>query len=124
MANQIIDKALNNLAQVAIVESGTSGAWTYKKYGDGTADLWLKYTEASATAFSKADNVYYRVISGFNFPFQFTEIPIVTVTIGMANIGAAEFTALTTQSMDIAVISASASARTVTIHAHIYGKWQ
>ena len=61
---------------VHIIESGTSGIWTYYKYSDGTAECWGDYTESSVSTTTAFGNIYrstktYRQ----NFPFTFTEVP-------------------------------------------------
>lgn len=60
----------------SIVEQGTYGVWTYRKWSDGTAECWCKF---SVTLTSNAQALggysYYRSI-GFP-PSFFTEPPII-----------------------------------------------
>lgn len=55
-----------------IVETGTSGIWTYEKYKSGKVKMWGK--KAQSVAAKTTLNV-----SAFNFPFTFKAVPYVNV---------------------------------------------
>lgn len=67
-----------------IVESGTSGIWSYHKYSDGTCELWGRKTItklAISTAMSTATGSWYRSQSGQQFgsyPFSVYNSSITT----------------------------------------------
>ena len=57
-----------------IVEQGTSGIWTYRKWNSGIAECWGKGTvNGTWTAWG---SVYY-IYKSFAYPFTFTSVPVV-----------------------------------------------
>lgn len=63
-----LNKILQHIGKYIVVESGTSGIWTYKKYADRTCDIWCNTTQ-SATYYGVVlgSNTYYT--SAISFPF-------------------------------------------------------
>lgn len=64
-----------------IVESGTDGIWTWRKYSDGTAECWgtLNVGNVTQDAFTAWGSWYSATISeGVAFPFPFTSVPSLT----------------------------------------------
>ena len=65
MAN--LDQIMDHIADNCIVEQGTDGDWTYRKWGNGTAECWLRknYT----VTISAVASYYHRgQISNIDFP--------------------------------------------------------
>lgn len=68
-----------------IVEQGTSGIWTYRKWASGIAECWCKLTINTAITSAWQGSVFY--VSGkfpestLNFPFAFTEVPFVNTSV-------------------------------------------
>ena len=62
-----------------VIQQGTSGIWTYRKWKSGTAECWGQYS--FTTAISTAWGVLYEsgAITLPNFPFTFAEIPQVHI---------------------------------------------
>lgn len=62
-------------SQSHVVETGTSGIWTYKKWSDGKVELWGKYS-ISNLACTTALGSWYRtpVIVPTSFPFNLSNI--------------------------------------------------
>lgn len=61
-----------------VVEQGTDGIWTYRKWASGIAECWRKVTQniSITTLWTGTTNMY--VSNGgisVDFPFEFTEIP-------------------------------------------------
>ena len=54
-----------------IVEQGTSGIWTYRKWSDGIAEVWGRQSQ-SISANSSNANVY------VSYPFTFAVDPLMT----------------------------------------------
>lgn len=106
-----------------ILEQGTSGIWTYRKWNSGVYECWGTYAETSSTAFAAVGNVFYRIISGISLPITFAEKPTVTTSIEMGNVGSSSVTAYTS-SVSIVVLSSSAQARSVTANIRVSGKWK
>lgn len=124
IAKTIADKWLPQ-SVVHVVEADTSGNWTYRKWSDGTAEAWFKYTEPTAQAFTASGNFYYRSIAGFYFPSDlFTEVPVVQATIQMGNVGSCEINSISATSCSILVLSAVSAARAVTVNLHAVGRWE
>ena len=72
-----------------VVESGTSGIWTYKKWSDGTAELFGKIP-VSSLAISTALGGWYRSAlvyteGNHQYPFRFSAIPAVSVQFATSN---------------------------------------
>lgn len=124
IAKTISDKWLSQ-SVVHIVESGTSGNWTYRKWSDGTAEAWFKYTEPTAQAFTASGNFYYRSIAGLYFPSGlFTGTPVVQAIIQMGNVGSCEINSINATSCSILVLSAVSAARAVTVNLYAIGRWE
>lgn len=119
-------KLLYKLLQLPlVVEKGTSGDWTYRKWSDGTVEAWLKYTEPTAQAFTASGNFYYRGISGLYFPSGlFTTTPTVQATMQMGNVGSCEIQSINSTACSITVLSAVSTARAVTVNLYAVGRWK
>lgn len=66
-----------------IVESGTSGIWTYRKWSDGMSECWAKKTVAvlvnkSWGALFTTENI---PETNLTFPFEFIELPNIQVSL-------------------------------------------
>ena len=68
-----------------VIQQGTSGAWTYRKWKSGIAECWCQYS--FTTAISTAWGVLYEsgAIALPNFPFTFAEIPHVHISTENSN---------------------------------------
>lgn len=106
-----------------VVEQGTSGIWTYRKWNSGIAECWGTYRETEATIFSSTGNVYYKALPAQTFPFTFSSVPCVVTNISMGNIGSSMNSA-TTSSVSVYVISAVGTERAVTAHIYAIGRWK
>lgn len=64
-----------------IVEQGTDGIWTYRKWNSGIAECWGTYTgTVSYTSNSGACGGYRATIQSISFPFEFISSPSATAT--------------------------------------------
>lgn len=67
-------KALTKLMKAPIVvEQGTSGIWTYRKWSDGTAECWGHNT--ATVTFASIGNGWRGSGGQVNFPFTFKDVP-------------------------------------------------
>lgn len=74
-----------------VVESDNknpNAGWVWKKYGDGTAECWLKTTTSVFNITNKLSNGFYfnsgnDLITPRNYPFSFSEIPEELVNIDL-----------------------------------------
>lgn len=64
-----------------IVEQGTSGIWSYRKWNSGAAEWWGVYSaNAAFNSNSSALGGFRATVTGINFPFTSTQIPTITAT--------------------------------------------
>ena len=65
-----------------VVETGTSGIWTYRKWNSGIAECWGIYTMASSCTLAWG-SLYYsnKTCSRINYPFTFKSRPQETVSL-------------------------------------------
>lgn len=113
---------------ISIIEEGTSGIWTYRKYSDGTAECWGK-AGATVNVTTAWGYLYYGSIAVPNFPFTFSAIPISSMTLhstsGSAMLGANTVGVSTTNVGNIYVYSAgNMPSLWCTIDVHTVGKWK
>lgn len=59
-----------------VVEQGTSGIWTYRKWNNGIAECWGSKTIEDAIYSYQYGSMYYCSCGKFQYPFQFIEPPI------------------------------------------------
>jgi len=111
-----------------IVEQGESGGWTYRKWSDGTAECWARKYQETATS-TAYNNFYVSPALSYDFPFTFTEIPVVQMTPN-PNISASVFlitgnvaTKTNTGTYYLTSFS-SRSAIEYNIHVYAIGKWK
>ena len=73
-----------------VIQQGTSGVWTYRKWKSGIAECWCRKTVS--TALNNAWGSLYTSGSltalNVSFPFTFAEVPTVTVSLSCTGVGA------------------------------------
>jgi len=57
-----------------VVEQGTSGDWTYRKWNSGLAECWLK-TTATLTHYTAVNGWYGYYSANYSYPISFTSVP-------------------------------------------------
>ena len=116
-----VESAING-----VVESGSNDNGYWVKYSDGTMECYGTKSYES-TAFAATGNVYYRDLSGVTFPVPFKENEIIVPTCSMAmgNVGAiTPISVSNTGISGFSVLSASSSARGITVYWRAIGKWK
>ena len=123
-----------------ITEQGTTGAWTWRKWASGIAELWGIFSADSLAVNNAWHNVYYGTWmclaankAGRKYPFDFVSAPAVTatpysptssdfwlITDNANNVG----TALTHAPAYACVLPASATITGPQIHYHVIGKYK
>ena len=116
-----------------IIEQGTSGNWTYRKWNSGTYECWTRLA-VNTTVNSTWGSLY---VSGslsatnLTFPITFTAIPVVNVNLSGSGSGAfliasGSASASTTKTgiYEIARGSASTSSVGYAINYYVVGKWK
>lgn len=107
-----------------IVEQGTNGIWTYRKWNSGVAECWGTYSFSSAS-FSSTGNVYYRAFDAIPFPTSlFNAEPFATASVQMGNMGGCGITNKQSTYVSVGVISAVSSARSGNIYIYAKGTWK
>lgn len=76
---------INNIA--SIVETGTEGDWTYRKWSDGTAECWRAWSSGAYSG-TLVNGWYCRDFNGLQFPTDlFIEAPFVSFSLYSWNTG-------------------------------------
>lgn len=68
-----------------IVEEGTSGIWTYRKWASGIAECWG--TASYSGSWTAWGSLYALSFNNINYPFTFYEVPIVQYTPNIKDTG-------------------------------------
>jgi hypothetical protein len=62
-----------------VTESGTTGIWAWRKWASGIKECWGKVPFSNSTCNTAWGNVYVSpAITVPNYPFTFSELPVVT----------------------------------------------
>lgn len=62
-----------------IVEQGTKGEWTYRKWNSGLAECYCRHFTSTPLATAWRDSWYHSLpVNDLDLPFTFTKIPLVT----------------------------------------------
>ena len=132
--SSVVSGGVANITMPVIVDSGTSGIWTYRKWSDGTAECWgtHSWTISSWTAWG---GTYYSTYSGtINYPSGlFNATPTVvadgeasTGDCWLASRGGATYGGTKDHTASYFLMRASNGTNNITgyINIHAIGKWQ
>lgn len=118
--------SLKSSKEAYIVDEGTSGIWTYRKWSDGTAECWGRdiktLTGTSATAPWQG---YMFNVGTINYPSNlFTKVPTVTVNGAVAS----EYCVVSyakgyLRLVSVALTSNRSGSQECTTNIHAIGKW-
>ncbi len=111
-----------------VIENGTSGNWTYRKWASGKAECW-GYPSVSAAAPTKYSNLYFSGLHDFSFPTGlFTVGPSITVTVERGTNGLFFPSISSSGASQVRIYLASASqettAATTWFHIIAEGRWK
>lgn len=109
-----------------IVEEGTSGVWTYRKYNSGIAECWGYYDEGSIAFSNLWTYAYYSAQITRYLPTNlFVSTPVVASTCE-SNAGLNYITLIESNKTYIKyyITSSKAETRTCYTHFHILGRWK
>lgn len=112
-----------------IVEQGTSGIWTYRKWNSGIAECWGLYTNSSITftAATGAAGGYRANATGINFPFTFASAPLVTATHNGTSsdyYGVVSNVYTTTSYFSIWLDRGNSATGQIKVHIRVTGRWK
>ena len=68
---------LDSVKNDYVIEQGTSGDWTYRKWNSGLAECWYSASLGSVAITSAWGSTYYYNVSAVNYPITFIAKPIV-----------------------------------------------
>lgn len=116
-----------------VVEQGTDGIWTYRKYSSGIAECWgvsprkqVAVTNAWGSVYASPNNT--PICDQQDYPFAFTELPVVNATpvlegynYWLCTVGG---TASTTKSPAFQAIRETGATVTGCVSLHALGRWK
>lgn len=119
-----------------IVEEGTSGIWTYRKWASGIAECWGTTAEMSIVCNVAWGSIYVtgeNSVGNTQFPFEFVDIPILYATFNdggtvgrgwVMDMDNAPHHLTTAQTGDIPVARAVSYTFTSAFKFYAIGKWK
>lgn len=127
MSKNRIKRTLKYLLGKAYI-SGRSGQWRYRKYLDGTMEVWYNGNPGGYTVGTQRGNMYAGGWITYNFPVAFDSIPAVTagVTLGTdAYVVLAQIREADANSVKIRIVAGTsiASNSYYDINIHAFGTW-
>lgn len=120
----------NNPIVDFVVEQGTDGIWTYRKWYSGVAECWGTSETVEADITSTWGNLYSLddAITSYSYPFQFVEEPVVTITPYRGT--GANFWVFTgtpgtsSESPTVSLVRPTSSTVYTKVHYYVKGKWK
>ncbi len=79
----VLNNILNNLLTDYVIETGTSGIWTYRKWNSGISECWsTSYVASGSHTMSKNGNIYASTTHEYAFPAGlFIDTPIISANV-------------------------------------------
>lgn len=109
-----------------VVEQGTSGIWTYRKWSDGTAECWGTYSDTISHNGTVFGGYAYTVT--VNFPTGlFVALPVVEYSAYLGNQYALTGTinnAFTTSSVNLFAVCNTSGSKSTSWFITVIGKWK
>lgn len=111
----------------AVIESGTTGIWTYKKYEDGTLNMWAFGTTSSVTPTTSWNMRVYSVT--FSFPSTVKPSSANYMISGTYRVSSGfsfsgGYQDASVNGFKIKVYGSASGAQPVIYSIYIYGKWK
>jgi hypothetical protein len=114
-------KALEELD--AIVEQGTSGIWTYRKWKSGIAECWGNHTDNTSTLYEDAGVGFHRILK-VNLVPLFTSIENVQATAKTGNVGGVTISIEDTTTITALIFSTIITGRPIDLYIYARGRWK
>ena len=124
---KLISKILNTQPKDYVVEQGTSGIWTYRKWSNGLAECWGRSSLGTKAITTRYGNGYYASANTINFPSNFfNNVPTVTISSQDGAGYGTWFNITSVSKTDVrgfmyAITSVSPG---ITLNIHAVGKWE
>lgn len=123
----LLTMILDALKTDYIVEQGTNGIWTYRKWNSGVVECWgLKTQTITSTSGGGPFSGYCFAFSSTSFPTSlFNEKPVVSVTgkVG-SNYNCVSYVSVSSSSISIELQANVSGSRSCEAHIHAIGKWK
>ena len=123
-----LTKIMDALKVDYIVEQGTSGIWTYRKWNSGISECWGVYTASSKTYSAHSGQSFNPTLPSGLFNTTSTMVVIATGRIDGVGASGIGFTAINnTTQLQIWLVNFTASSqsnKTGAIYIHVKGKWK
>ena len=120
-----LNEIMDHLADTAIVEQGTSGDWMYRKYANGFAECFARFTPTIKQGTSYGGMYYAEYTVNSQFPFTFTETPVLLVTPSSGAWGmVGDVTFTESQLTKYDMYRGNGGTVGSALSVHIFGKWQ
>lgn len=112
-----------------IVEEGTSGIWTYRKWASGIAECWGISEKVTTIANSNWGALYTKddAIHSYPYPFSFASQPGVNITPHEHANNFWLFTGkdgTTSQTPTVSIVRPTSSEVTLSVHYRVIGRWK
>ena len=76
-----ISETTKATTSAVVIDQGTSGSWTYRKWSDGTYECWREYEPGTYTVGTARGNVYSGAYISISLPITFASIPVVELSV-------------------------------------------
>lgn len=122
-----IDKVTNALKADYIVEQGTSGDWTYRKWNSGIAECWAYFRFSNLAMTSSEGSGYYAPLKTENFPADLFKTVSPAVTVGPelnGSLGGFAINTASKTSVSGYFWATRSVTKTVYLHVHATGNWK
>lgn len=111
-----------------VVEQGTKGIWTYRKWSSGIAECWGGQSYSSMAVNQAYGNLYYHQSSPILLPFTFRKLANIQATVhattsGLFGVSVKNGTSTSQIAYYITSAKAEASAN-LTVELHVSGRWK
>ena len=110
-----------------VVEEGTDGIWTYRKWNSGVAECWTYFRYANLAMTTAEGYGYYAALKTENFPTDLfkTSAPVVTLGAELnGSLGGFAINNTSKSSISGYFWATKSATRTVYLHVHAIGNWR
>lgn len=112
-----------------VVEQGTDGIWTYRKWSSGRAECWGEQLFSNQAVDTAWGNAYYADLGTISFPFEFKSRPMgnIFAMSTSARVWAIESTNRSksaTGSIYAVAPASYPSIASITVYLYVAGKWK
>ena len=124
--NAITQEEILPLKADYITETGTVGAWHYRKWNSGVAECWAKFEGEVkiSTLWSNQSVMFYGLIGSFSYPFAFIQKPIVSVDLDAQDSWCNKYSSTATETGNIYAVGAVNKTEAYTLNIMAKGRWK